>query len=164
MSLVLYQRQDLGLRSAKRVVQFLNVGHPEAVKCRPQLGFGHRLLFQKKLDVREVLRVRAAHHLGEDEVKVRPSEQLQVDKATWDGHPAIQSFGPEEHVRLCKQVGWVKAALGQFGIGGVAGVPELLVGMKLVELSQREDRVHVLGVVVPGFVGGESECKGGAPL
>jgi len=62
MCLRFYQRQDLWLGSAKRVVQFLNVGHPEAVEGRPQLGFGHRLLFQEELDVREVLRVGTPHH------------------------------------------------------------------------------------------------------
>jgi hypothetical protein len=61
-------------------------------------------------------------------------------------------------------VGQVKAALGELGIGSVAGVPELLVGMKLVELGQRDDRVHVLGVIVPGFVRRESQREGGAPV
>ena len=54
MSLTLRQRQDLGLGSAKRVVQFPNVGQPEAVKGRPQLRFGQRLVSQENDLVIEV--------------------------------------------------------------------------------------------------------------
>ena len=62
MFLRLHQRQDFGLGSPKRVVQFPNVRQPEPVKGRPQLRFGYRLLLQEKLDVSEIFRVGAPHH------------------------------------------------------------------------------------------------------
>ena len=54
---------------------------------------------------------------------------------------------------------YIKPSFGQFGISGVAGVPELLIRAQFVELAQRNDGVYVLGRLVPGFVGGESQRK-----
>ena len=87
-----------------------------------------------------------------------------MDKGARYGEATAEPVGQQEHVRLGKKVGQVEAALGQFHIRGVAGVPELLIRPQLVELVQRDDRVHVLGRLVPGFVGGKSQRECSAPV
>ena len=164
MALAPDQRQNPGLGGAKRVVQFLDVGEPEASKGRTQIRFGHRFPSQEELDVGEVFRIGTAHHLGENEVKRRRPEELQVDKGTRDGEPTIEPVGEQEHILLCEQVSQVEAARRQLRVRGIAGSPELLISAKMVQLGERDDRVHVLGRLVPGFVEGESQREGRATI
>jgi len=87
-----------------------------------------------------------------------------VGKGAWNGNAATQPIRQQEHVRLREKMGHVESALGQFRIGGVAGVPELGIGMQLVKLGQRDDRVHVLGRLVTWLVGGEPQGECGTSL
>jgi hypothetical protein len=63
-----------------------------------------------------------------------------------------------------RQVGHVEAALRQFRVGGVTGIPELRIRAQLVELGQRDDRIHVVRRLVPEFVRGESQGERGTPV
>ena len=87
-----------------------------------------------------------------------------MSEGTGNGDAATHPVGQQKHIRLGEQVGQVKAAPGQFGIRGVAGVPELPVRAQFVELGQGNDDVHVLGRLMLGFVGGESQRERGASV
>jgi hypothetical protein len=149
------------LGSAKRVAQFLNVGHPDALKSLPQFNIRHRFVLQKELDVGEVFRVRAPHHLGEYEIKVRRSKQLQMCKWVWNAQAARQPIGPKKYIRLGEQVRDVEAEFRQFRVRGVASLPELGIRAQWVELGQRDDCIHVLGRLVPGCVGRKTQRERG---
>ena len=85
-------------------------------------------------------------------------------EVTWNGDAPIQPVRQQEHVRLCEKVGHIEASIRQLRICDVAGGPELVIRTQWGELGQWDDRVHVLGRLVPEFVGWESERERRAPV
>lgn len=87
-----------------------------------------------------------------------------MHEGAWDGDSTIQPIRQQKHIRLGEQVGHVEAALRQFRVSGVAGIPELLIRAQLIELGQRDDRIHILCCLMPEFVGGKSQREGGSSV
>ena len=159
------QFEHSGLRFREGLAQFLQFrknrfGQRGFHLCRRQ-----PVMANEKQHVSQVLGVIATHHLGEDQVKGGWTKQLQplrgragdCDKVLFPVATKEDLVGPE-------QMREVEALGAKLTVDRFLRLPETVVRRQRIEVAQRHDGVHVLGLRDFQWRGGEAKLQRGAAV
>ena len=127
------------------VAQLVQIGDHGFAESAFDVSGRDSVMADQEGDVRHVLGIVAPHHLGENQVQRGGAEQPKpACRRARHRNEVLLPIAPEKDLVSSKEVGEVESLWTQLAVGDLLSVPEAFVSRESIQISQRNDGVHVL--------------------